>query len=65
MASQRYDDGLAVRKDVLGSEYVERSLAGATDFTRPLQDLITEYCWGEIWTREDLPRATRSLVNGS
>jgi 4-carboxymuconolactone decarboxylase len=48
---------------VLGAEHVERSLANATDFTRPMQELVTEYCWGEIWTREGLPRQTRSLLN--
>lgn len=63
MASQKFDDGLAVRKDVLGSEYVEQSLSSATDFTRPLQELLTEYCWGTIWTRDELPRKTRSLLN--
>lgn len=63
MTSQRFSDGLAVRRDVLGAEHVDRSLAGATDFTRPMQELVTEYCWGEIWTREGLPRQTRSLLN--
>lgn len=58
-----YDAGLAVRKEVLGADYVERSLGRATDFTRPMQELVTEYCWGEIWTREGLPRQTRSLLN--
>ncbi len=63
MTSQKFDEGLAVRKDVLGAEYVEQSLDNATDFTRDLQELVTEYCWGTIWTREDLPRKTRSLLN--
>ncbi len=63
MTSQKFDDGLAVRKDVLGAEYVEQSLDNVTDFTRDLQELVTEYCWGTIWTREDLPRKTRSLLN--
>ena len=63
MTSDRFDDGLAVRKEVLGEDYVERSLANATAFTQPLQELVTEYCWGSIWTREDLPRQTRSLLN--
>jgi 4-carboxymuconolactone decarboxylase len=58
-----YDSGLAVRREVLGSEYVDRSLANANDFSRPLQELVTEYCWGAIWTREELPRKTRSVVN--
>lgn len=63
MTSNRFEDGLAVRKEVLGEEYVERSLANATAFTQPLQELVTEYCWGAIWTRDDLPRQTRSLLN--
>lgn len=55
--------GLAVRKEVLGSEYVERSFAQADEFTRPLQELVTEYCWGAVWTRPGLSRKTRSLLN--
>ena len=58
-----YEEGLAVRQEVLGADYVDRSLQTADDFTAPLQQLITEYCWGEIWTRDDLPRTTRSLIN--
>jgi len=63
MTDDLFDRGLAVRKAVLGSEYVEKSLAQADEFTRPLQELVTEYCWGAIWTREGLPRKTRSLLN--
>lgn len=58
-----YDAGLAVRREVLGSEYVDRSLANATDFNRAMQELVTEYCWGEIWTRDGLGRRDRSLLN--
>jgi 4-carboxymuconolactone decarboxylase len=58
-----YEAGLAVRRAVLGDEYVDRSLAEADDFMAPFQQLVTEYCWGEIWTRDDLPRKTRSLLN--
>ena len=58
-----FDKGLAVRKDVLGAEYVEASIKNADDFNRPLQELVTEYCWGAIWTREGLPRKTRSMLN--
>ena len=60
---ERFEKGLAVRREVLGSEYVDQSLANADDFNRPLQELVTEYCWGEIWTQPDLPRRTRSLIN--
>lgn len=63
MADSLFDKGLAVRKDVLGAEYVEASIKSADDFNRPLQELVTEYCWGAIWTREGLPRKTRSLLN--
>jgi 4-carboxymuconolactone decarboxylase len=63
MTDNLFDRGLAARKAVLGSDYVEKSLAQADEFTRPLQELVTEYCWGAIWTREGLPRKTRSLLN--
>lgn len=63
MPTQRYEDGLKVRREVLGTEYVDRAIAAADDFTRPLQELVTEYCWGEIWTRPGLDRRSRSLIN--
>lgn len=63
MTDSLFDRGLAARKAVLGNEYVENSLAQADEFSRPLQELVTEYCWGAIWTREGLPRKTRSLLN--
>jgi 4-carboxymuconolactone decarboxylase len=63
MDKKRYEEGLAVRRAVLGSEYVDKSLRSADDFTRPIQELVTEYCWGEIWTRPGLDRRTRSLLN--
>ncbi len=63
MDSKRFEDGLAVRREVLGSDYVDKALAEADDFTRPLQELVTEYCWGAVWGRPGLPRKTRSLVN--
>ncbi len=59
----RYERGLATRRDVLGSEYVDRALERATPFTEPMQELVTEYCWGAVWTREGLDRRTRSLLN--
>jgi 4-carboxymuconolactone decarboxylase len=58
-----FDRGLAVRREVLGAEYVDRSIQSADDFNRPLQELITEYCWGAVWARPGLPRKTRSIVN--
>jgi 4-carboxymuconolactone decarboxylase len=60
---KRFEAGLAVRREVLGAAYVDKALAEADDFTRPLQELVTEYCWGAVWTRPGLPRKTRSLVN--
>src|SRR5216110_3136269 len=58
-----YDKGLAVRREVLGAEYVDKSIANATAFNKPLQDFVTEYCWGACWTRPGLPRKTRSMLN--
>ena len=55
--------GLKNRKEVLGEAHVERSFATADDFSKPYQDLITEYCWGAVWDRPGLPRKTRSLLN--
>lgn len=62
MDKKRYEEGLAVRRAVLGSEHVDKSLGSADDFTRPMQELVTEYCWGEIWTRPGLDRRTRSFI---
>jgi 4-carboxymuconolactone decarboxylase len=61
--SERFDDGLEVRRAVLGAEHVDRSLEQASPFMRPMQELVTEYCWGAVWTREGLDRRTRSLLN--
>jgi len=60
---ETYERGLQIRSEVLGADYVERALAGADDFTGPLQDLVTEYCWGAVWGRDELPRKTRSMLN--
>lgn len=62
MNSKTYNAGMAVRREVLGDEYVDKAIFGATDFTRPLQDMVTENCWGEVWTRDVLTRKTRSLI---
>ena len=59
---ERYDNGLAVRRAVLGEAHVDRSLAKRNDFNEEFQALITRYAWGEIWTRSGLPRHTRSLL---
>ncbi len=63
MDKKRYEAGLQVRRAVLGAEYVDKSIAAADDFNRPLQELVTEYCWGEVWTRPGLDRKTRSIMN--
>ncbi|WP_216643191.1 carboxymuconolactone decarboxylase family protein [Pseudoduganella dura] len=63
MTNPKLEQGLAIRKAVLGAAHVERSLAAADDFNKPIQELVTTYCWGEVWGNEDLPRQTRSLLN--
>jgi 4-carboxymuconolactone decarboxylase len=63
MSTERFERGLAIRREVLGAEYVDRSLNAADDFTRDLQELVTEYCWGAGWGREALTRRDRSLLN--
>lgn len=60
---ETYQKGLQVRREVLGAAHVDRSVAEVSDFVRPVQELVTEYCWGTVWSREGLPRATRSLLN--
>jgi 4-carboxymuconolactone decarboxylase len=57
-----FDEGMRVRREVLGDEHVDAAAARATDFTRDFQDLITRYAWGEIWTRPGLDRKTRSCM---
>ncbi len=63
MGQDRFDKGLALRKQVLGADYVEKSMASADDFSRPMQELSTEYCWGYVWTRPGLQLRERSLIN--
>ena len=63
MSNDDYERGLALRKAVLGEDYVARSFAKADDFSRPMQELSTEYCWGKIWSRDGLSRRDRSLLN--
>ena len=58
-----YERGMEVRRAVLGDDYVDRSLQGGTEFRKPMQELVTEFCWGAVWSREGLDRKTRSLVN--
>jgi 4-carboxymuconolactone decarboxylase len=62
---QLYDAGMKVRKEVLGAEYVDNSMAGAAndEFMMAFQDITTEYCWGYAWSRPGLPKKTRSMLN--
>ncbi len=59
---ERREQGMKVRRQVLGDEHVDRATAGTTEFTRDFQDLLTRYAWGEIWSRPGLDRRTRSCI---
>jgi 4-carboxymuconolactone decarboxylase len=63
MDKEMFEKGLSIRRQVLGADYVDNALATADDFNRPLQELVTQYCWGEIWGRPGLDKKTRSLLN--
>ena len=63
MASDQYEAGLKERTEVLGPEYVERAVAGADNFNRDFQQIVTEYCWGGTWGRGVLERKNRSILN--
>ena len=63
MTSELFEKGLQIRREVLGAEHVDASIANADDFSRPMQELVTEYCWGKLWGRPGLDRKTRSLLN--
>jgi len=60
---ETFEKGLKVRREVLGATHVDKSLSQVSEFARPIQELVTEYCWGVVWSREGLPRKTRSLLN--
>lgn len=62
MSSNKYEAGMAVRRAVLGDAYVDKAMRAASEFSKPFQEMVTENCWGTVWTREALPRQTRSLV---
>lgn len=61
--TEQFKKGLAIRKEVLGTEHVEKALNAATDLTADMQKLVTEWCWGELWGRPGLDRRTRSVIN--
>jgi 4-carboxymuconolactone decarboxylase len=63
MDKQTFEKGLEIRKSVLGAEFVDAAFKSADDFNRPLQDLVTEYCWGAVWGREELSKKMRSMLN--
>lgn len=63
MSNEKFERGLALRKQVLGAQYVEKSMASADSFSMPMQELSTEYCWGHVWTRPGLALRDRSLIN--
>lgn len=63
MTNPTFEKGLAIRKSVLGKEFVEKSFASADEFNRPMQELVTEYCWGAVWGRDTLDMKTRSMLN--
>lgn len=63
MNRDAFEKGLKTRREVLGAEYVDQAIRNADDFNLPLQELVTEYCWNEIWNRPGLDRKTRSIVN--
>jgi 4-carboxymuconolactone decarboxylase len=63
MTSELFAKGLKIRTEVLGEAYVQKALASMDDFNRPLQELVTEYCWGAVWGRKGLDRAQRSMLN--
>ncbi len=63
MNKEMYDKGLSIRRKVLGDAYVDNALKNADDFNTPLQELVTEYCWGAVWGREGLPLKQRSMLN--
>ena len=63
MNQDLFDKGLKTRREVLGADYVDSSIRNADDFSMPMQELTTQYCWGEIWNRPGLDRRTRSFLN--
>jgi 4-carboxymuconolactone decarboxylase len=63
MNKDAFEKGLKTRREVLGADYVDSSIQNADDFNRPMQELVTEYCWNEIWNRPGLDRRSRSMLN--
>jgi 4-carboxymuconolactone decarboxylase len=63
MNQQLFDQGMQTRREVLGAEYVDASIKNADEFNREMQELVTQYCWGDVWNRPGLDRKTRSFLN--
>jgi 4-carboxymuconolactone decarboxylase len=63
MDKPMFEKGLAIRKSVLGAEFVDNAFKTADDFNREFQELVTQYCWGEVWGRPGLDKKTRSMLN--
>ena len=63
MSKETFDRGLEIRKSVIGAEFVDDAFKNADDFSMPLQELLTEYCWGYVWGRDGLPLKSRSMIN--
>ncbi len=63
MNKELFDRGLETRRAVLGAEYVDASIRNADEFNMPMQELVTQYCWGDVWNRAGLDRRTRSFLN--
>ena len=63
MNQDLYEKGLKIRREVVGDAYVDASLKNADEFSQPMQELVTQYCWGDVWSRPGIDRRTRSLMN--
>lgn len=63
MDQDRYELGMKIRREVVGDTYVDNAMKNVTEFNRTFQELVTEYCWGEVWGRTELSRKTRSMIN--
>lgn len=63
MNQELFDKGLRTRREVVGDKYVDASLKAADEFSMPMQELVTQFCWGEVWSRPGLDRKSRSILN--
>lgn len=63
MNKELFEKGMAMRRAVVGDKAVDQSMASADDFSMPMQELVTEFCWGAVWTRPGLDRRSRSILN--